>query len=438
MRTPCGIALILLAFPALAQQPLGSDGPQISGPLSVRQAVDRALKSSLEVRMSRAEADAAGQETRAARAMRGPQVSANTYLTAGSMPSLFGSSPGVSPSNVLIAPDRGSLDQNLALMVPLYTGGRLENQVKSAVERESEARAGIDAAGADAALLVRDAYYRALLAAEMEKVARARLDADRATLETTRALFEAGKGLQASVARAEAELADAQRMLTSARNDRAKRLLDLKRAMGVSLDSDVTLSDSLSYASLDRTLDSALAEANRVRAELLAARARLEAAKARTGAARGAFQPQVYGAAMGDVFAPDDNGKRAGGAVGVTVSIPLFDSGQRKAEVGRMAAMQRRADAEVKDLELRVATEVRQAWLDVDTAAENYRTAQAAVQSAQAAYDVVVLRVQNQKSILVEQLDALAALVQARTNVAQALYDHSIAVARLQRAIGRP
>jgi outer membrane protein len=354
------------------------------------------------------------------------------------MPSIFGSSPGVSPSNALIAPDRGSLDQNLALMIPLYTGGRLENQVKSAAGRESAARAGIDAARADAALLARDAYYRALLAAEMEKVAEARLDADRATLETTRALFEAGKGLQASVARAEAEMADAQRMLTSARNDRAKRLLDLKRAMGVSLDSDVTLADSLSYASLDRTLDSALAEANRVRPELLAARARLEAAKAQTSAARGAFQPQVYGAAMGDVFAPDDNGKRAGGAVGVTVSIPLFDNGQRKSEVGRMGAMQRRAEAEVKDMELRVATEVRQAWLDVDTAAENYRTAQAAVQSAQAAYDVVVLRVQNQKSILVEQLDALAALVQARTNVAQALYDHSIAVARLQRAIGRP
>jgi outer membrane protein TolC len=46
--------------------------------------------------------------------------------------------------------------------------------------------------------------------------------------------------------------------------------------------------------------------------------------------------------------------------------------------------------------------------------------------------------VQNGKAILVEQLDALAALTQARTNVAQALYDHSLAAARLQRAVGRP
>jgi outer membrane protein TolC len=59
-------------------------------------------------------------------------------------------------------------------------------------------------------------------------------------------------------------------------------------------------------------------------------------------------------------------------------------------------------------------------------------------QSFKEAYDVMVLRVENQRSILLEQLDALAALTQSRANLAQALYDHSIAVARLQRAIGRP
>jgi len=89
-------------------------------------------------------------------------------------------------------------------------------------------------------------------------------------------------------------------------------------------------------------------------------------------------------------------------------------------------------------LELRVATEVRQARLDMETAAANYRAAQTVLQSFEAAYDVVVLRVENQRSILLEQLDALAALTQARANLAEAVFDHSIAAARLQRAIGRP
>jgi outer membrane protein TolC len=80
---------------------------------------------------------------------------------------------------------------------------------------------------------------------------------------------------------------------------------------------------------------------------------------------------------------------------------------------------------------------VRQAWLDRDTAAQNYRTAQAALQTARSAYDVIVLRVQNQKGIQVEQLDALTALIRTRANLAQALYDHTLAAARLQRATGR-
>jgi outer membrane protein TolC len=215
-------------------------------------------------------------------------------------------------------------------------------------------------------------------------------------------------------------------------------LLDLKRAMGVQLDSDITLSDVLVIAPPPEDLGASLIEAARVRPELLAARARLDSAKAQAGASRGAYKPQVYGAAMGDAFAPGDMGKRVGGTVGLIVSIPLLDAGQRSAEVRQMEAMKRRSEAELKEMELRVATEVRQARLDMETAAANYRAVQTVLQSFEAAYDVVVLRVESQRSILLEQLDALAALTQARANLAEAVFDHSMAVARLQRAIGRP
>lgn len=444
MAVTAGLPMMLSsAAPALGRQTavLGGNRPSISGPLSVKDAVQRSLRSNLDVQASRAEAEAARQETGVARAMTRPQVSANTYLTGGSMANIFGTSPNVTPTNALIVPANTFADQNLTLMVPLYTGGRLGSLVRAASERERAASAGIGTAQVDAALMVKDAYYRALLAAEMVRVAEARAAAAQALAETARALFEAGKGIQASVFRAESEIADAQRMLTSARNDQAKMILDLKRAMGVNLESAISLSDSLSFAPLaDRVngVNSSLSDAARVRPELQAARATVEAARAQVGAAKGSQQPQIYGAAMADAFAPRDMGRNGGGTVGVTMSIPLFDAGQRRAETGQARAMQQRSEAELKNMELRVATEVRQAWLDVDTGAQNYRTAQAAVQAAQAAYDVVVLRVQSQKAIMVEQLDALAALTQARTNVAQALYDHEIALARLQRAIGRP
>jgi outer membrane protein len=354
------------------------------------------------------------------------------------MSTVFATSPNVTPANILAVPANGFADQNLTLMMPLYTGGRLQALIRAASGREKAAEEGIATAKADAALMVKEAYYRALFAAEMAKVAEARKSAAQALVDVTRAQFEAGKGIQASVARAESELADAQRMQTSARNDQAKMLLDLKHAMGVHPDSAITLSDLLSFNQAAGDLNSSLQEASRARPELQAARARVDAARAQSGAARASYQPQIYAAAMADLFAPSSAGRNTGGTIGVTISIPLVDGGQRRAEIGSAQAMQRRSEAELASAELRVGTEVRVAWLDIDTAAQNYRTAQAAVRSAQETYDVVMLRVQNQKAILVEQLDALAALTQTKTNLTQALYENAVAAARLQRAIGRP
>lgn len=430
-------ALALLAAPGKAQT-LGDDRPPIQGALTLTQAVQTGLRENLSVRAAQAEAQVAAAEKRVARSQTRPQVSANTYFTYGDTPNIFSSAPGIMPNNVLAAPQQGQADQNVTLMVPLYNSGRLNNLVRAAGERERAANADIGGVQAETALRIKDAYYRALLAAEMVRVAEAKVEAATELARTTRALFEAGKGLEASVRRVEAEQADAQRNLTTARNEQAKSLLDLKAAMGVRLDSDITLADTLTFTPPSGDLAAQLADAAKTRPELVAAQARLAAARHQTSAARGAQGPQVVGMAMADGFTSNSMGSRGGYGLGVVVSIPLLDGGERRAETAKMRAMQERAEIEKRDLELRVANEVRQAWLDVETAAANYRTAQTAVQAAQAAYDVTALRVQNQKSLLVEQLDALAALTQARGNLAQALYEHSFAVARLRRAVGRP
>jgi outer membrane protein len=410
--------------------------PKVEGPLTLAQAIQIGLRENLMIRAVQWEAKAAAAETRATRSMTRLQISANTYLTYGDAPNIVSTAPGVMPQNNLSVMPGGFANQNLMLMVPLYTGGRLNSLVRAASERERAAATDVLGVQSETVLQIKEAYYRALLATEMGKAAHARVDSDTALLQTTRAQFEAGKGIEASVHRVEAELADAQRMLTSARNDQAKALLDLKAAMGVRLESEITVSEMLAFQPLVGDLAGFLKEAVNSRPELRAARLRVNAAGAQTGAARGALQPQVYGTAMADGFAGRESSS-AGYTVGLTISFPLLDGGQRRAEVAQMRAMKERVEAETRNLELIVAKEVHQAWLDVETAAQNYRTLQVALQAAQSAYEVISLRVQSQKSILVEQLDSLAALTQVRANLAQALYDYALAVARLQRAVGR-
>ncbi len=436
-RLLCVLPAVFLARGAEAQQPLPIERPSIGGPLSLEEAVQTGLRESLLLRAAEADVRVAAAETRAARSMTRSQVSATTYLTHGDSANVVGSSPGVTPANLFVVPSRPFADQNLTLMVPLYTGGRLNSLVRAAHEREGAAMSGVAEVEAQTALRIREAYLRALLAGELAKAAKARLDADNALLDTTRAQVDAGKGIEASVRRVEAESADAQRSLTTARNDEAKSLLDLKAAMGVRLDSPVTLSETLTFNAPSGDMQSALKQAAANRPELKANLSRIAAAAAQKSSARSALEPQIYGAAMADGSV--SSSRTSGGyTLGITISIPLFDGGQRRAEVERARAMHYRAEAEAREAELRVTKEVQQAWLDVETAAQNYRTGQVALQAAQSAYEVIALRVQNQKAILVEQLDALATLTQARANAGVVLYEHAIAIARLRRAIGKP
>ena len=419
-------------------QTLGTDRPEIRGPLSVEQAVQTGQRENLMARAARLDVEAAAAETRGARSQTRPQVSANTYLSFGDASNILYTAGNVMSPNYLSVPTQGFADQNLTLMVPLYTGGRLENSVQAALQRERAVTSDAGGVQADITLRIKEAYYRGLLAAETVRTAQARAAASAELVKTTQALFAAGKGLESATRRVEAEQADAQRALTTATNNHAKALLDLKAAMGVRLDSDIALSDALTFIPLAGDLAAQLADAAKTRPELQAARARAMAATAQVRSTRGSQGPQVTGMAMADGFTSHPQGTREGYTVGVVLSLPLLDGGQRRAETAQARARQERADAEARDLELRVGVEVQQAWLDAQTAAENYRTAQAALLAAQSAYDVTALRVQNQKGLLVEQLDALASLTQARGNVGQALYDHSLAVARLQRAVGRP
>ncbi len=420
----------------LAQKVMLQERILISGPLTLENAVKTGLRENLMIKAAKADVRAANAETRAAQSMIRPQISANTFLTQGDTSNILSSSPGVLPTNLYAVPSRSFVDQNITLMFPISTGGRLNGLVRAASEREHASIADTDRVQNETVLQIKETYFRAQLLSEIVKAALARVEADEVLLKNTSAMVDVGKSIEASLLRVQAELADAQRILTTARNDQSKMMLYLKTAMGVNLESVISLSDSLVFAPPAGSLAFYLNEAIKNRPELKAARSRAASADAQIGAARATFQPQIYGTAMLDAFA--SSGRSSGTyTFGLTMSLPLIDGGQRRAETDRARAGKDRVAAEVLAAEQQISTEVRQSWLDVETAAQNYKTAQSALQAAQSAYEVTALRVLNQKAILLEQLDSLAALTQARTNVGVSLYDHSVAIARLLKSSGK-
>lgn len=423
------LAASALVSPARAQE--------VGQGLTQEAAVAIAMRSSPRIRAALADLAAARAEAAFARSRSAPQLSLNGFAAQSSMPNVLQSSMGVEPRALVIAAEGTFADANVTLMAPIFVGTVFSGMTRAALAAERAAAAELSGVRADVALSTREAYLRALYGAALVEAQSARVKAAEAMASIARARMEAGTGIEASLLRAEAEAADARRELSKMETERQRSVLDLVTAMGAQAAQEPNLTGALTEISVQGTLEEKLTEALSRRGELLAARSRVAEAEGRLSSAKGAFAPQVYGFAMGDVFRPADAmGRSSGGTVGITVSLPVFDGGMRRAEVVRAEAMAERARAEARTMELQVENEVRGAWLELVNASRSISSAKAAVAAAQAAYDVVAVRVESGKSILLEQIDAAAALAKARTNLAGSIYDQLVAAARLRRAIG--
>jgi outer membrane protein TolC len=420
MKTICFSMLVLAACSAAAQQHL-----------NLIDALKLARQNSPTLQAARAEADASSAGARAVRAQTLPQLSANGFGTVGNQTSIISSSPMVEPAALMMTPPGSFIDGNLMLMVPLIVT-RLKAMTAAASWQARAAAGELSEAKAELDLRVTDVYFQVLRARRMIASAEARVAAAQELVKNARSRLEAGSGIEANVSRAQSELSAAERELTSARNDEAKAILDLQALIGMDLSQQVVVEEE-QPAAQPLSLDDALKLAKQNRGVIAAARARVEAASADVRAAQSQRSPQLYAVAMGDVTNRRDMG---GVTAGLTLSFPLFDGGRISAETAQARAMRTRAEAQLREAELTVNKEVRQAVLDLQTAQTNAASAEAAVRSAQAAYDVIALRVQAGKSILVEQLDALQVLTQARADLARATFDVQIAIARLLRAAG--
>ncbi len=413
--------------------------PEVNGPLTLDAAVRFALVNSPVVRGAQAEIDMALAQVETARAATRPTVSATTFATSGSEAGpIYNTPEGVLPQNLFAVPRGPFANQNLTLMWPLASGGRLKALVKQASAARRASADDLETVRLDLILEVKTAYRGALLAREMQTVAQGREQATAERLKNDTAAAEAGRLPQAFVLRDEAEDADARQEGTNAERDYKIALLMVRAAIGADPASNFTLADKLEDVSEPAPGD-AVPLALKQRPELRAARSRLETARFGLAAASGASRPQLALAAMADANRMRGGSGVAGGAsVGLVLGIPLFDGGLRRSERDASAAGINKARVQLDLLQIQVEREVESAQLTRDAAAKNVATSGAALASAEEEYRVAGLRYESGRSANLEVLDSLAALTRARGNRAKALYEAQISADQLARATGQP
>jgi outer membrane protein len=370
-----------------------------------------------------------------AAAKSGLRVSANGYLSSGNYSSIFPSSDRVDPANLLLVPNGSLADGNLMLMMPLYTSGLLQAEVSAARLMVSASQAEREEAELDVELQVADAYLGVVEKQWRSAAAQDKLKSLTEMVRVTTELVRQGHEIAATLQRVSAEGFAAQREERSALGEVAKGMLDLDVAMGATQSSTVSLTDGFGDFSAPMDVESLVAEALRSRPKIRSLRAQIRSGEESVRAAKAASRPQVYGVAVADAATQTMN---RGSAIGLTVSVPLFDSGVRKSEVGAATAGRDKAKANLDAASQDVEREVRGAYVDLETASANVTAATEEEKAASADYQTVQIRVSSGKGIYLELLDALQANTTAQADLAEAKFGREIAYFRLMRAIGRP
>ena len=463
-----------LAVSAAAAQQVSAD----SVPLSLQEAIVRSLSNSEEIRLARSQVDLARTQVRSARAEAFPQLSANLGYTRTFASAFSGGGGFTLPDSLRFEPDStlsiaervkyleekvpaaalgslGSLFGNLPFgqenaytaslsgSAPIYGGGRLGAANRIAKEFLSAAEFQLQEQAADISLQVRSAYYRARLAQELVGISEAALAQAQRFLSSEKLRQESGVASELDVLRAEVSLANLQPQLVSAANAAEVATLELKRLVDIPFRQPVKLTTSLDVPGMVAAADSVIsADALSRRAAIAAEERQVRIREEQVRIARSRYLPSVnlvvnYGKQLfpSSLFAFNQDW-RTDFTAGLQVSVPIFNGNRTAAEVAQAQVVLDQQRLRLSQLRENVQVEYERARGERERARLAIQARQRTVDQAQRVYDLTVLRYEQGLASQLEVSDARLSLLQARTNLAQAVSDFQIADATLARAIG--
>jgi outer membrane protein TolC len=270
-----------------------------------------------------------------------------------------------------------------------------------------------------------------------------RVEAIGAELATAQALFDrstdqkrAGTVAGIDVLRAEVELRTEQQRLVAQKNQVEKDKLTLARAIGLPTGQMFTVSDTLPFTPLQASLDDLLKQAYEHRADYRAAQANVRAAEFALQSAHSEHWPEVV--VQGNY---GDIGNTLAASHGIYslvagVRVPIYAGGRTRTDIDEAETVLRNKKNAVEDLRGRVDFEVRNAVLDLQSAADQVAVAQRNADLANQTLIQARDRFGAGVTDNIEVVQAQQLLASANENYIASLAAHNAAKIALATALG--
>ncbi|MDH5632465.1 MAG: TolC family protein [Gammaproteobacteria bacterium] len=279
--------------------------------------------------------------------------------------------------------------------------------------------------------------YRALQAADAGlDIATDAVKAGEQHVATTRRLTREGRIIKSDQLTAEVFLARMKGALAQARQQRETAQLQLSTILGNQAGQSYTpVSWVAPVISAVTDADALVARALAQRPDLAAVKAQEQAALARLRGARGKLHPVVGLTANRDHY-DSDFGEADSWNAGAYVQLNLFNGGSDYYGIRAEHQAVAEAGKQLEQKRLQVAQEVRTAISRKQIAADRLLIANDTIGRAQSAVTEVQRRYGQGRTILIDLLQAEAALVQTRTEALSAGLEYELADAALALAVG--
>ncbi len=410
-------------------------------PISLRDAVEIALRQNSAVLKSQADLAAAYGIVMQARTVQFPRVtgSLNHTLTDQGAIEQFPFSGGSR------TPDQ-SWNVRIQVTQSIYEGGRIDSARRTADLTRDQALLQHQTVLADTVLTVRTTYDDALLAAQQILVQDASLELLKKELQDNQRRFEAGTVPRFNVLRAEVELANSRPRLIRARNALRIAKNNLANLLGYDVprtvveDIPLQLTGKIEADPTEIELPVALAKALEQRTELAALRKaeRLRQEAIVTAEAGRKPSAQVF-AGVGSHssrFSQHLTRDVSGWDIGWQASWNIFDGWLVKGKVAEATALHRKSQTELDDIARRIELDVRIAHSHFLEAKEVLESQKKVQEQAEESLRLANARTEAGTGTQIDVLSAQTALTITRSTQIEALHALAIARARLERAMG--
>jgi len=427
---------------AQASLPAALPDPQSSGTapaplptglrLSRQEAEQIALKNNPAISVARLSALASQQATREVRSSLWPAVYAN--LTA--VDAHDDSRIAAGGLNNPIIFERAAAGTTVSQLITDF--GHTTNLVASARLRASAEDQNAIATKEQVLLAVDQAFYNALQAQAVLRVAEQTVNSRQTVRDQVSALARSKLKSELDLSFANVNLSQAMLLELDAENNQQAALASLSAVLGYSSLQAISLvEETEALAPPDDNPDHLIADAFTRRPELLALGYQSESEQKLRNAERDQNLPTISAVgAIGDTPIRDSRLSSWYGAVGVNVQVPIFNGFLFSARTHEADLRAQAVAQQILDMRNRISRDVRSAWLNARTAYQRLSVSSQLLDQANRALDLSQTRYQLGLGSIVELSQAQLQQTQAQIGNAQAGYEYRLAQSVLRYQTG--